>query len=209
MARSDAVATDTLAAAFGPGAGRLVAAMVAVAALTSINATLIVGARTAGALGRDWPRLHALAAWDEARGVPRNGFLAQGALALALIGVGTAFQGGFRAMVEYTAPVFWLFFLLTGLSLFRLRRTEPAHPRPFRVPLYPALPALFCLSCAYMLWSSLSYVRSQQFGSFNAAWVGMAVLASGALLYGLVRDGDAGTAAGPDAPEAADGRAPR
>jgi amino acid transporter len=197
MAKSEAVASDTLAAAFGPGAGRLVAAMVAVAALTSINATLIVGARTAGALGRDWPRLRALADWDEARGVPRRGFLAQGALALALIGVGAAFQGGFRSMVEYTAPVFWLFFLLTGLSLFRLRRAEPAHPRPFRVPLYPLTPAVFCLSCAWMLWSSLSYVRSQQFGTFNAAWIGVAVLASGLLLRWLVR-GD------PPAPGAAD-----
>jgi amino acid transporter len=211
MARSDAVATDALAAAFGPAAGKLVAAMVAVAALTSINATLIVGARTAGALGRDWPQFRALAAWDEARGVPRNGFLAQGIFSLALIGVGAAFQGGFQAMVEYTAPVFWLFFLLTGLSLFRLRRIDAAHPRPFRVPLYPLLPAVFCLSCLGMLASSLSYVRSQQLGGFNAAWVGVAVLGSGALLCWLLRAGAPAASADPGGspPRPADGDPPR
>jgi hypothetical protein len=44
------------------------------------------------------------------------------------------------------------------------------------------LPALFCATCAYMLWSSLSYVYSQSLGGFNAAWIGVAVLAVGALL---------------------------
>jgi len=190
MAKSDAVATSVLSAVFGPAAGKLVAAMVAMAALTSINATLIVGARTAGALGRDWPQLSALAGWDERRGVPVRGTVAQGVFALALIVLGAAFQDGFRAMVEYTAPVFWLFFLLTGLSLFRLRQKEPLRPRPFSVPLYPVVPLLFCASCAFMLWSSVSYVRSQQIGSFNAAWVGVAVLATGvALLFVLARRG--------------------
>jgi len=60
-------------------------------------------------------------------------------------------------------------------------------PRPFRVPLYPVLPLLFCASCAYMLWSSLSYVYSQSLGGLNAAWIGVAVLACGALLLLVLR----------------------
>ena len=187
MAKSQAVATDVLAAAFGPGAGQLIAAMVAAAALTSINATMIVGARTASALGQDWPALQLLAAWDEERRVPRNALPIQCALALVLIVLGVAFKGGFQAMVEYTAPVFWLFFLLVGIALFRLRAIDGARERPFRVPLYPVLPALFCASSAYMLWSSLGYVYSQQLGGFNAAWVGVGVLASGLVVLGLMR----------------------
>ena len=75
-----------------------------------------------------------------------------------------------------------LFFLLTGIALFVLRRRHPARPRPFRVPLYPLLPLLFCASCAYMLWSSLSYVSSQTLGGLNAAWIGVAVLAVGVVI---------------------------
>ncbi len=187
MAGSQAVATDVLTAVFGAGAGKLIAAMVAVAALTSVNATMIVGARTAAALGQDWPALKVLAAWDEVRRVPRHALPIQCALALLLIALGVAFKGGFQAMVEYTAPVFWLFFLLVGLGLFRLRAIDGARERPFRVPLYPLLPALFCASSAYMLWSSLGYVSSQQLGGFNAAWVGVGVLASGLLLLLLMR----------------------
>ena len=43
------------------------------------------------------------------------------------------------------------------------------------------------LVCAYMLWSSLSYVYSQALGGLNAAWVGVAVLAVGAVLLLVVR----------------------
>ena len=89
-------------------------------------------------------------------------------------------------MVEYTAPVFWLFFLMVGLALFRLRRIDGARERPFRVPLYPVLPALFCASCAYMLWSSLAFVSTQRLAGLNAAWIGVAVLASGLLLWAVM-----------------------
>lgn len=187
MARSEAVATDVLSRAFGPAAGKLVAAMVATAAITSINATLIVGARTAGALGRDWPQLALLAGWNERRGVPVHGMLAQGLFALALITLGASYQDGFRAMVEYTAPVFWLFFLLVGVALFRLRRRDGGRQRPFSVPLYPLIPLLFCASCAGMLWSSVSYVYAKNMGGLNAAWVGVAVLASGLLLSRVLK----------------------
>jgi amino acid transporter len=98
-----------------------------------------------------------LGVWDDASDTPANALWVQGAVALALVGVGAATRQGFESMVDYTAPVFWLFFLATGVALFVLRRTEPAVPRPFQVPLYPLTPLAFCLASAYMLWSSLAY----------------------------------------------------
>jgi amino acid transporter len=186
MAGSDAIAADLLAKAFGPAGSWIVSAVVAVAALTSINATMIVGARTNFAVGRDWQVLSQLGRWDEARGAPATALVWQSVAALVLVVIGALAGGGFKAMVEFTAPVFWLFFLLSGISLFVLRAKEPDVPRPFRVPLYPLLPLLFCLVCAYMLWASLSYVYSQELGGLNAAWIGVAVLASGALLLLVV-----------------------
>jgi amino acid transporter len=135
-----------------------------------------------------------LGQWDEARGTPAAALLLQGAAALVLVLIGAVAGGGFKAMVEFTAPVFWLFFLLSGVSLFVLRMREPAAERPFKVPLYPLLPLIFVSACAYMLWSSLSYVYSQQLGGFNAAWIGVAVLAVGAVLLFFVR-------ASPDEPQ--------
>ncbi len=186
MAKSQALAADLMRVAFGPAGEKVIAVLVAVAALTSINATMIVGARTNYAMGQDWPLLGKLAAWDGERGTPANAMHAQNVAALLLVALGAWTGSGFRSMVEFTAPVFWLFFLLSGLALFVLRAREPHTERPFKVPLYPLLPVLFVATCAYMLWSSLSYVYSQSLGGFNAAWIGVGVLALGAVLLVLV-----------------------
>ena len=92
--------------------------------------------------------------------------------------LGALARKGFVAMVEYTAPVFWCFFLLAGLSLFVLRIKEPEMSRPFRVPFYPFTPFFLCMTCVYMLHSSVVYVGA-------GAWVGLAVLAAGALILFL------------------------
>jgi amino acid transporter len=188
LAASEAPAADLMRRAFGRGGEQAIALLVAVSALTSINATMIVGARTGYAMGRDWRPLAWLARWDGPRGTPTLAMLLQCGAALLLVGLGAALGGGFRAMVEFTAPVFWLFFLLSGISLFVLRRREPGRARPYKVPLFPLLPLLFCASCAWMLWSSLSYVSSQSLGGLNAAWIGVAVLAAGLVLLVLLTD---------------------
>ena len=182
MAQSEALAADLLQAAFGPVGEKIISVLVAIAALTSMNATMIVGARSSYALGRDWPLLEKLALWDARRGTPVNAMRLQGVAAVLLVLLGAWTGQGFKSMVEFTAPVFWLFFLLSGVALFVLRVREPGIDRPFRVPLFPLLPLIFCATCGYMLWASLSYVYSQSLGGLNAAWIGVAVLAAGALL---------------------------
>src|SRR5690606_41733219 len=118
---------------------------------------------------------------------PRVALIVQGVACLALVVAGRLAGGGFTAMVEFTAPVFWFFFLLAGASLIVLRIREPDLERPFRVPLYPLTPLVFCSVCGFMLWSSLSYVHSQELGGFNAAWIGVAVLAIGVVLLKVLR----------------------
>jgi amino acid transporter len=181
---SKAVGADVMQAAFGPFGAQLIGAIVGIATLTSINATMIVGARTNYALGRDWPVLAFIGQWHGTRHVPVVAFLVQGAIALALIGFGALQKDGFSAMVEFTAPVFWLFFLLTGVGLFVLRFREPHVPRPFKVPLYPILPLVFIITCGYLFYSSITYAQSQQavhitfwvMGAGAVAWVVMRVL---------------------------------
>lgn len=180
MAGSDAVAAEVMARALGSPGAALIALVIAVAALTSANATAITGARTACALGQSFPGLAWLGRWNARRDTPGNALIAQGCIALFLIAIGAFTPDGFRLTVEYTAPVFWFFLLLVGLALFVLRRREPDRPRPFRVPLYPVLPALFCLTSAYLLWSSLAYTGW-------GALVGIAVLAAGGLLLTVIK----------------------
>src|SRR5688572_10186695 len=157
MARSDAVAADLLKAVWGGAGETVISFAIAIAALTSVNGSIIVGARSNYALGRDWSILGYLGRWDEASGSPRNALVVQGAIALALVLFGAIQKTGFKGLVEYSLPVFWGFFMMTGIALFVLRRKEPGAPRPFRVPLYPVLPAVFVSVCAWLLYKSLEH----------------------------------------------------
>jgi amino acid transporter len=89
-------------------------------------------------------------------------------------------------MVAYTAPAFWLFFMLTGVSLFFLRRQQPVNADHFRVPLYPFTPILFCAMCAFMLYSSTSYAMSKDPSSLGAQ-LGIGVLLAGVPLMLLAK----------------------
>lgn len=175
MAKSPAVAADVLKAAFGDWGARLISVIVAVSTLTSINSTLIVGARSTHAAGRDWPALRFLGAWSQHGSSPRHALLVQALLALVLISFGASSRDGFETMVNYTTPVFYLFFLLSGISLFVLRDRHPLVERPFRVPFYPVIPLLFCASCAYLLYSSVDYVKT-------GALAGVGVLVAGVVV---------------------------
>ncbi|RYE41506.1 MAG: APC family permease, partial [Hyphomicrobiales bacterium] len=104
--------------------------------------------------------------------------------ALVLVGFGATARNSFQHIVEYTAPVFWFFLLLVGISLFVLRRREPDRVRSFRVPLYPVTPIIFCATCAYLLYSSVVYTGS-------GALIGIAVLLLGLPLLLLKREASA------------------
>lgn len=180
MAGSEAVAADVLRLGMGPLGAVLISLIIAVAALTSANATAITGARTACALGRSFPALRWLGNWSTGQDTPANALIAQGAIALVLVAGGAFARDGFTLAVEYTAPVFWLFMLLVGLALFVLRAREPDAERPFRVPFYPVLPAVFCLTCAWLLYASLAHTGT-------GALVGVAVLVAGAAALAFLR----------------------
>lgn len=172
MAKSNAVAADVLRAAFGDWGARTISVLVAIATLTSINSTLIVGARSTYAAGQDWPALRFLGAWSAQGSTPRHALTVQALIALALIVWGALQRDGFETMVGYTTPVFYLFFLLAGAALFVLRIRQPDIDRPFRVPLYPVVPFLFCAACAYLLYSGVNHAG-------KGAIVGVVVLAIG------------------------------
>jgi amino acid transporter len=179
LAASSAPAADLMLLAFGKPGQLLIVAVVAITSITSMNAILITGARTTYAAARDTAALERLGRWHVERGTPPAAILAIALVALALVGFGAYTRGGFATMVDYLSPVYWLFLTLSGVALFVLRHRHPDVPRPFRVPLYPVAPILFIASSAYVLYSSLAYVRI-------GAVVGLVVLLSGALLlFGL------------------------
>ncbi len=172
VAGSSAVAADLMRRSAGAWGAAAVSFAVIIAALSSANATMITGARSNYALGRDVPLFGFLGDWHQDQHTPRAAFVFQGGIALLLVGFGGVARSGFEAMVAYTAPVFWLILFATGASLIVLRRREPLAERPFTVPLYPIVPLLFCGIAAFMLYSSVAYAG-------RGALLGVAVMLAG------------------------------
>jgi amino acid transporter len=185
---SKAVAADVMRLAFGAKGVVILSLIVCVSAFTTINAAIFTGARATYAMGRDFSGFNLFGRWRDAGSTPANALLLQGAITLVLVGASAAAPDGFSAMVAYTAPVFWTFFLLTGVTLFVMRARGGEQPA-FRVPLAPLVGGAFCAMCAFMLWKSVAYIVDPQYGPKfgTAVLAGLAVMLAGVPLYFMQR----------------------
>lgn len=180
LKNSETVAADLTNRIFGPAGSLIVACIVITTALSTANATIITGARTNYALGRDFSLLSFIGRWNQEKNTPANALIVQGVIALILVGLGFWSKEAVSTMVDYTAPVFWLFLLLTTLTLFVFRFRHGVDELPFRVPLYPVTPILFLVVCCYMLYSSLAFTGT-------GALIGAGILIAGVPVYLLAR----------------------
>jgi amino acid transporter len=189
VAGSKAVGADVMRLVAGDKGAVALAFIVCISALTTINAAVFTGARTNFAMGRDYPLFAGLGHWRESGSTPANALLLQGLVTLVLIGAAAlTAKDGFDAMVAYTAPVFWTFFLLTGLTLFVFRMKHPGGGG-FKVPFYPVVPAIFCAMCGFMLWKALAYIFNPVYGPKfgNLVLAGLLVMLAGIPLYWIAR----------------------
>ncbi|HEX5271700.1 MAG TPA: amino acid permease, partial [Gemmataceae bacterium] len=197
------IASDLLRAGLGEAGGKAMNVLVMVSALGAVNGLLFTRTRLGSALGADHRLFAVLDRWHPTLKTPVWSLAFQAAMTLTMIFlVGTAagrgaidsaltplrlgpipwdtYHGGFDTIFAGTAPVFWAFFLLTGLSVFVLRWRDPTIERPFAlpIPLFPLLPLAFCAMCLFGLYSASDY----------AGWVsliGLVPLAIGLPLYWL------------------------
>ena len=188
LRQSKAPAADALLqVGLGDWASRTMSLLVMVSAMGAINGMLLTGSRIFAALGRDHAIFSRLGRWSVRRGAPINALAVQAIVAIMMILLVDTltgrtildwcyqrlamvppdwndFDGGFDKLVAGTAPIFWLFFLLTGISVFVLRGAATEHR--YCMPLYPWPAILFCAMCGYMLWSSINYA-----GKITLIWV--------------------------------------
>ncbi len=181
---SELIAVELVRPMLGATGERLVAALVCVTAAGALNGMIFTGARVSFALGQDHRWFAPLARWSDRFGGPLVALAAQAAISVVLIRAFGERGDGFSRMLNYTSPVFFAFFLLTGVALWVLRRKEPELPRPFRATGYPVTWLVFCLSSAFMLYSSVSYAAERliQHGETNEAlWAGGVMLVGATL----------------------------
>lgn len=206
MRDSRTVAANVGKMALGDQGSLAISILVMVSVLGAINGLTYTGSRVYTTLGADHRVFAILSRWSPRFGTPVWALMIQAAVALAMIaGVGTPYGrdlidafmtaiglppmpwaryfGGFDTLLAGTAPVFWGFFLLTGLSLFALRQRDPEIERPFQVALFPLLPLIFCGYCCYMLYSAIDWAKW-------ISLIGVLPLAVGLVLYAISRRRD-------------------
>lgn len=177
---SGTIAADTLKLLLGDAGAKGMSVLVMISALGALNGLVFTGSRVYSSLGNDYGSLAWLGKWNENFGSPVRSLVIQAVVCILWVVVlGTPwsrealdslvawmklepinwgkFGDNFETLLASTAPVFWVFFLLTGLALFNLRSVDRHVPRPFAVPLYPFTPLIFCATCGYMLYSSIDY----------------------------------------------------
>jgi amino acid transporter len=155
--KSSAVGADMMRIVAGEPGAIVLSCVVVLSALTTLNGTIITGARSYYALGRDLHVLRHIGTWEARGETPGNALVLQGAVSVLLVIFGGLTRNGFENMVAYTAPVFWFFMLLVSISIYIFRSRETEAVTHYRVPLYPVTPAILALTCCWMLYSSLAY----------------------------------------------------
>ncbi len=164
---SKAVAADVMGLCLGETGRRAISVLVCISALGAINGMIFTASRVHYAMGREHRLFSWLGRWNARLGTPVRSLALQAAVSIALI---LGFGMNFERLIVFTAPFFWGFFLLVGLSVFVLRYKDPLAPRTYRVFLYPLTPILFCLSSAFMVYASVTYAISQYDGHREVFW---------------------------------------
>jgi APA family basic amino acid/polyamine antiporter len=143
-AKDDRVGTAVLERV-SPGFGvTLMAIVVMISTFGCVNGLVIMGPRLYYAMAKDGLFFQSVGKLNQ-NGVPGAGLVLQAAWAIVLL-----FTGSYSELLDYIIFAALLFYIVTVSAVFVLRRKRPDLPRPYRVPGYPVLPALYVLLCAVM-----------------------------------------------------------
>jgi len=159
----------------GRWGGVIVTSLVALAMLTSLQASILTGPRIYQAMAEDGIFFRKLAEVHPRRRVPVNAIVMQGLIAAALL-----LTGSFERLLTFTTVAIVVFSTITVLGVIVLRSRRPAMSRPFRTPLYPLVPIVFIVANLWLL------QRLVVTGTREALW-GIAIIAAGIPAYVLFR----------------------
>ena len=140
VASSQHVASDVVERAIGHGAANWVTLAMVISALGSMNSSILSGARVPYAMARDGIFFRMADGIHLKYRTPGRALLFQGVLASVM-----ALTGTFEELTNLFIFAGWIFYGLAVVALFRLRKTEPNLPRPYRCWGYPWVPGLFVI----------------------------------------------------------------
>jgi basic amino acid/polyamine antiporter, APA family len=162
IALSQRPASEATAIVLGRVGASVVSAGMALSMLVTLNGTTMSGARVPFAVARDGYFFRSLARVHPRFHTPSVSIIVQAILAMLLLLVG----GNFRQLFSLAIFAEWLFYMVTGSTVFIFRRRDPEAVRPYKVWGYPVVPALFVLASAILLYYTFTdNLRNSALGS--------------------------------------------
>ena len=152
FAAEDRVATAVMQSAFAGIGAKLMAAAILISTFGCVNGMLLAGARVYYAMSNDGLFFKSIGKLDEKTSTPVNSLWTQWAWTCLL-----CLSGSYGQLLDYVIFAVLVFYVLTIVGLFRLRRTRPEAPRPYRAFGYPVLPALYIVMALWICGVLLRY----------------------------------------------------
>ncbi len=174
-AAEDRVATAAAARMFGSVSVQLMAAAIMISTFGCANGLILSGARVYYAMAKDRLFFAKAGELDPVRHTPVFSLGVQCVWAALL-----TLSGRYSDLLDYVIFAVLLFYILTILGLFVLRRTQPNLDRPYKAVGYPVLPAVYVAAAGLIEVLLLLYKPSY-------TWPGLIIVLLGLPVYGIWR----------------------
>ena len=178
-AAQDRVGTAAMEATVGPAGAIVMAVAILISTFGCNNGLILAGARVYYAMARDGVFFRPAGQLHPEYRTPVFGLVAQALWTMVLCVSGT-----YSELLNYVVFAALLFYLLTAVALFRLRRLRPDAPRPVKAVGYPVLPALYILAIGFLLVVLLVDPKQRLYSE-----LGLLIVLLGVPVYALWRRG--------------------
>ncbi|MFA9452931.1 MAG: APC family permease, partial [Candidatus Aminicenantaceae bacterium] len=166
------IAEKASTALFGGAAASIISAAVVISTFGALNGSILAGPRVYYAMAKDGLFFKKLAYVHPKFHTPVYAILVQSAWAVVLL----LFWGTFEDLITYVVFTDWVFFGLTAVGIFILRRKRKDLPRPYRTIGYPVVPLIF-ITITFL------FVVNALIAKPLHAWAGLILMAASLPLY--------------------------
>lgn len=144
-AAEDRVATAVMTQGFGSVGGYLMAAAIMISGFGCANGLILSGARVYYAMAKDGLFFRKVAKLHPTYKTPAVSLMVQMVWTCVL-----CISGSYGQLLDYIIFAVLVFYILTIVGLFVLRRTHPDAPRPYRAVGYPVLPIVYIVMALFI-----------------------------------------------------------
>jgi basic amino acid/polyamine antiporter, APA family len=172
-AAEDRVGTATMTQMFGAAGGALMAIAIMISGFGCCNGLILAGARVYYAMAKDGLFFRSVARLHPTYKTP--------AVSLMVSMVWTCIlcvSGSYGQLLDYIIFAVLVFYVLTIVGLFVLRRTHPEAERPYKAIGYPVLPAIYIVIALFIDIVLLRYKPQY-------TWPGLCIVLLGIPVYFL------------------------